>query len=601
MTYTEFQTEVDTLRHILKHDLGIGPGDKVGIISNNRWEWFGLASAAYSLNAAVVPMYEAQRPSDWLYILNDAGVNALFVANETLYDTAKQEVLDSVPTLRGTMVLDGTGPHSLEAAMERTNKDVSFLMRPKPLAKCRNAPTPADLANLIYTSGTTGKPKGVELTHNNHVSNINLVRAMVDDPTDFIRESDVSLAFLPWAHSFALTCELGCFVAHGASLGISRGVTNLLEDLSLVQPTALFSVPTLYKRIYDGVHTLMETSSPLKRNAMKKALSLGREAHDAGGSENLPMGSRLAHTVLDSAITSKIRGRFGGRLRHGFSGGASLPKEISGFMDDLGIPIYEGYGLTETSPIIAINAPGNRTAGTVGRPGEGVTVIMIGKDGELVEDGEEGEICCYGPNVMRGYWKREKETREVMSLAPDGKTPLFHTGDLGRMSADGYLSITGRLKEQYKLENGKYIVPTPIENAIGMSRFIQQVVLVGANRPHNIVLLVLDWAAVTNELSLDTETSQDDMLETYVNDPNVKTLIDTELSQACEAVNMKKFETPVDWAVVAPFTVANDMLTPKMSVRRHMVVKAYDDLIEQLYETAAVESKTRMMDKMEAA
>jgi len=190
-----------------------------------------------------------------------------------------------------------------------------------------------------------------------------------------------------------------------------------------------------------------------------------------------------------------------------------------------------------------------------------------------------------------------------MSLAPDGKTPLFHTGDLGRMSSDGYLSITGRLKEQFKLENGKYIVPTPIENAIGMSRFIQQVVLVGANRPHNIVLLVLDWAAVTTELSLDTETSQDDMLETYVNDPNVKTLIDTELSQACEYANMKKFETPVDWAIVAPFTVANDMLTPKMSVRRHMVVKAYDDLIDQMYETAAVESKTRMMDecKMEAA
>ena len=210
----------------------------------------------------------------------------------------------------------------------------------------------------------------------------------------------------------------------------------------------------------------------------------------------------MTHSALDKVVLGKTRDRFGGNLRLGFVAGTACPRDIVTFLDDVGIQVCEGYGLTETSPIITICSPERRRYGSVGQPIGGVSVVVGGPDGEVLPPGEEGEICCYGPNVMVGYHKRPKETEEVISLAPDGKSRLFHTGDMGKMSPDGFLSITGRRKEQYKLENGKYIVPTPIEEAIGMSRFLQQVVLCGANRPYNVVLLVPDWAAVRSRLKI---------------------------------------------------------------------------------------------------
>ena len=210
-------------------------------------------------------------------------------------------------------------PHSLSTALDHA-KDKST-----PVI----APTPEDLAGLIYTSGTTGKPKGVELTHDNFVSNVYAVRTMADDPKDFIRMSDRSLAFLPWAHSYGQTCELWCAVSHGGSMGICRGVPQILEDLDMIKPTVLFAVPTLYKKVYDGVQNLIGTSSPTKQKLMRAALDMGRKKKEAGG--NLGLLDGLKYKVLDSLVTSKIRGRFGGNLRHGFVAGAACPKEIIDF------------------------------------------------------------------------------------------------------------------------------------------------------------------------------------------------------------------------------------------------------------------------------
>jgi long-chain acyl-CoA synthetase len=229
------------------------------------------------------------------------------------------------------------------------------------------------------------------------------------------------------------------------------------------------------------------------------------------------------------------------------------------------------------SPIITCNVLDQREIGSVGKPIGGVTVYIIGQDGKEAAEGEEGEICCSGPNVMRGYYKNPVATAEVISVAPDGKSRMFHTGDLGRMDSTGFVKVTGRLKEQYKLENGRYVVPTPIEEAIGLSRFINQVVLAGANCPYNVVLLVPEWTAIRTAVGADNNVSEEEL----ANDERVIELIDHAIATNC--AGMKKFEIPQKWAFVAPFTAANDMLTPKMSIRRHKVLQTYADVVAQLY------------------
>jgi len=571
MTFSEYGQKVEQCRSVLK-DLGVEEFSKVGIISNNCWEWATIAAAAYSLNATLVPMYEAQLPADWTYITNDSECSVLFCATQDIYDRTVAEVVPQTPSVKATLCLQAEAgePHAFQTHMEAVAKrgegaDVI-------------APSPDDLANLIYTSGTTGKPKGVELVHSNTVSNVLGVRGMADDVHDFIRQSDCSLAFLPWAHSYGQTCELWTSMAHGGSMGICRGVPTILEDLQLVKPTVLFAVPTLHKKIYDGVHNLMESANPVRKSLMKKALELGRKNVEAkNGGRAMGFLERVQFNALDKIVLSKIRARFGGNLRHGFVAGAACPSEVINFLDDVGIPICEGYGLTETSPIISINTPYERNPGFVGKPIPGVHVIIIGEDGSPAQSGAEGEICCYGPNIMRGYYNNPSATEEVISIAPDGKSRLFHTGDLGTYTTDGWVKVTGRLKEQYKLENGKYVCPTPIEEAIGMSRFIMQIVLCGANRPFNTALLVPDFIAIRSELNISESVSDDQM----VSDARVQALIDTDIAEKC--AKLKKYEIPQEWSFVAPFTASNNMLTPKMSIRRHMVVKAYEDVIANMY------------------
>ena len=222
---------------------------------------------------------------------------------------------------------------------------------------------------------------------------------------------------------------------------------------------------------------------------------------------------------------------------------------------------YTQTGLTETSPVIALNVLSKRKAGSVGQVIPGVHVWIVDSEGNALGPDQEGEICCSGPNVMKGYHNNPEATDEVISLAPDGKSRMFHTGDLGKLGSDGFLSVTGRLKEQYKLENGKYVCPTPIEEAIGMSRFISQVVVTGANRPYNVALVVPDWVSIRSELGLSDEDVSEEEL---VNDDRVKGLISAEIKLNC--YDIKKFEIPVAFLFVSPFTAENNMVTPKVSI-----------------------------------
>ncbi|KAL7525173.1 hypothetical protein ACHAXR_004395, partial [Thalassiosira sp. AJA248-18] len=541
-------------------------------------------AAAYSLNAALVPMYEAQLPKDWMHILNDSGCCTLFCSTEDIYLKVKKEVLSNTPLVSDVLCLDAPAdePHSFSGAMARSEKenigaDDGVV---EPLA--------SDLANLIYTSGTTGMPKGVELLHSNQVTNIKAGREMGDNPSDFPLSQDRSLAFLPWAHSYGQTCELWALLSQGASMGICRGIPHILDDLQMVKPTLLYAVPTLYKRVHDGVINTMQNASPIQQTLMRSALRLGKANaahkngvidHDTGEVvPSLGLVDRFKYKVLDDMVLSKIRERFG-NLRAGFVAGAACPKEIIDFMDAIGIPVCEGYGLTETSPVIALNVLSLRKAGSVGQVLKGVDVWIVDPAGNALGNGQEGEICCSGPNVMRGYHNNPRATKEVITLAPDGKSRLFHTGDIGKFDDGGFLSVTGRLKEQYKLENGKFCCPTPIEEAIGMSRFISQVVVCGANRPYNVTLIVPDWLAVRAELGLsDSDATEEEL----VNNDRVKGLISAEIKLNC--YNIKKFEVPVAFLIVSPFTAANNMVTPKMSIRRHVVIKTYHKMISDLYD-----------------
>ena len=357
-------------------------------------------------------------PSDWTYISNDAECSVLFCATQDIFDRVNAEVLPQTPSVKSVLCLNAPlgEPYAFATHMEEASgkAEESGIIEP----------SADDLADLIYTSGTTGKPKGVELIHSNIVSQIYSTRAMAD-MNDLLDHNDCSLSFLPWAHSYGQTCELWMAKAHGAHMGICRGVPHILEDLQMVKPTLLFSVPTLHKKVYDGVNNLIESSSPVRKSLMKTALAVGRKKSvERNGGESMGFVDNLKFNVLDRIVLSKIRAKFGGRLKQGYVGGAALPAEVCNFLDDIGIPIVEGYGLTETAPMIAMNTLEDRKAGTVGKPLAGVNVVIMGSNGAPVGPGEEGEICCYGPNVMKGYYNRPEETEAVFSLAPDGKSRL---------------------------------------------------------------------------------------------------------------------------------------------------------------------------------
>eukprot|EP00536_Pseudo-nitzschia_multiseries_P018334 jgi/Psemu1/264815/estExt_Genewise1Plus.C_23960001 len=583
LNYEDFGSKVNECCLLLK-DLGVKQFDKIGIISNNRYEWAMIAAATYSLNATLVPMYEAQLATDWKYIINDSSASVIICSTKDIFHRFSNEVLHMTPSVHSTLCLDAVDGE--EYGYQTAMSEIIDNSLPPEQSSIVTTPNEEDLANLIYTSGTTGNPKGVELTHRNIVSNIKGGRLLSQKPHDLLDESSKTLAFLPWAHSYGQTVELWMAMSFGSSCAICRGIPFLLEDLQLVKPTVIFAVPTLYSKVYDSVQNKANSGQYIQDALLRNAIEIGNKNAQfrRGERDALSFAQTLKYTVLDRLVLSKIRDRFGGNLRYGCVAGAACPIDVLKFMDSIGIPVLEGYGLTETSPIISLNSISKRSIGSVGRPLQGVEVYIIDNDGKVLPPGKEGEICCVGPNVMRGYYNNKEATDEVISVAPDGKSRMFHTGDLGRMDADGWIKVTGRIKEQYKLENGKYVAPAPIENAIGLSRFINQVVICGANKPYNVALIVPDWPAISQKLEYNDEIPESEI----ANKKQVHILIDNEIRKCCS--DLKKFEIPRKWAFVAPFTAANNMVTPKMSIRKHKVLETYSDLIANLYRNDTADS-----------
>ncbi len=547
-SYSEFSELVQRARGGLV-DLGIGPGDRVAVISNNRLEWAVCAYGVFTNAATYVPMYEAQLDRDWQYILRDSGAKVCLVANAAIAGRVRALQPD-LPELRHIIDFQDT---SYTQLLERGAK------HPAPL----RTPSPNDCAMYIYTSGTTGNPKGVELTHHNLASNACGVLEVA--PLDS-RLQERSLAFLPWAHVFGGCVEINSLMAHGDSLAICDNTDKLLDYLPEVQPTVLFAVPRIWNRIYDGVQKqIAGRPKPIQHLFHTAMAAKSKQRNNVA----LGFGERIALRLAEKLIFSKVRARFGGRLRFAFSGAAALSRDVAEFIDNLGILVYEGYGLTESSGCTTASGP-DRRLGSVGKPIPGVRVeIDKHAPGASAND---GEIIIFGSGVMARYHNNPGDT--LASFTPEGG---LRSGDLGRIDADGFLYITGRVKELYKLSNGKYVAPAPLEEQLQLSPYIAQCVLYGADKPHNVALIVPDMQALSSWAD-----GQGIDHSTLLTDPRTKELIRREID--AQSREIKGYEAVRDFILVPePFTTQNDMLTPTMKLKRRNVMKQFGDKLEALY------------------
>jgi long-chain acyl-CoA synthetase len=550
-TYAEFGKQVDQFRAGLA-SLGVGPGDRVAIVSNNCVEWAVAAYATYGRRAAFVPMYESQLADEWVFILRDCGAKMVIASTQAIFDTLARRKVE-MPALEHVIGID------LPASDERSFASVASRAKSAPVPP--EHPFPNEIAGFIYTSGTTGEPKGVVLTHKNFVANVNGVNEVFDmEPTDR------SLAFLPWAHAFGQTAELHSLLSQGLSIGINDEIPNLVGNLAEVKPTVLIAVPRIFNRIYDGINKQMaEKPAPIRSLFHAGITAATRRSR---GETIGPLAS-VARGLADALIFKKVRAKLGGRLRLVVCGSAALSKDVAEFVDAIGIDVYEGYGLTEAAPVVSVNYPGNRKIGSIGKPLPGVRVVI---DTEVTGDPQNGEIVVYGDNVMQGYHDRPAENAAAFT-ADRG----LRTGDMGRMDADGYVYITGRIKEQYKLETGKYVVPSPLEEQLKLSPYIANVMLYGDNKPHNVALVIPDKEALARWADQNQKTLGDP-----ATNPDVKALIRSELASFSQA--FKSYERPKDFVIVnEDFTVEAGLLTPKLSVKRRNVLARYGGALEALY------------------
>ena len=553
LTYGEFSKQVDAFRGGLA-SIGVKEGDRVAVIADNRVEWAVGCYATYGLRAAYVPMYQAQSIEEWEFIINDCEASVVLCATNEIYETIKDQI-GKLSLLKRAIGfdLDESNPDSYAALIKAGEA------APVPAQHPANAST----AGFIYTSGTTGKPKGVILSHGNITSNLNaLSEVFVFEP------EDRSLSFLPWAHSFGQTCELHGLLSMGSSIGINDEIPQLIANLAEVKPSVLFAVPRIFNRIYDGVNAQMREKPGFIQALFARGIDLA--ARRSAGESISPWG---AWTLMwaDKLIFSKIRQKFGGRLKYAVSGSAALSKDVAKFIDALGIMVYEGYGLTETSPIATANWPGSRKIGSVGKAIPGVKIVI---DKSVTDDPVMGEIVIYGPNVMQGYHNRDDENALV--LMPDGG---FRSGDMGRIDDDGFVYITGRIKEQYKLENGKYVVPSPLEEELKLSPYVANVMIYGANHPHNVALVVPDMEVLgkwARENSVDIGSGLE-------SNEKIHQLIHDELHK--HTTTFKGYEKPRKFAIVTEdFTTDNGMLTPTLKLKRRNVLKRYQDQLDALFE-----------------
>ena len=566
--------------YMVKH--GIEAGDRVAILSENRYEWAVVDLALQLIGAINVSLYTSLPPKQCEYILKNSEAEMFFVSTGIQLKKAR-EVFDNCEDLNRVIAFDEPNISSyLDDAYvslfdEVMNEGVKELPKVEDEIDRRSkAIEPEDLATLIYTSGTTGKPKGAMLTHRNIVSNIKAAHQRID-----IMETDRCLSFLPLCHSFERTAGYYAMMAGGAEIYYAESVDTVAKNMTEAHPTIIMSVPRLFEKIYNLVSKSVEEGSAVKQKIFNWAQKVGRKYAD-GQRGLVSMKKKLA----DKLVFDKLKERTGGRIRFFVSGGAALPAEIGHFFMGAGLNIIEGYGLTETSPVMCCNTYGDEKMGTVGKVLPGVTVAIqrlddskiiaeiSGEDYPTDHNSEQGEILCKGPNVMEGYWKNKEATREMID--DDG---YLHTGDVGKF-VGGKLQITDRIKHMIVNAGGKNIYPGPIEDLFKTSKWIDQLVVVGERQPYMAALIVPDFEVL--EAHADEEGIEYDSIEDLIQKDEIQKIYNKEVRN--HSKDLASHEKLRDFRIVPnEFTVESGELTPTLKIKRRIVEDKYGHLIDDIF------------------
>jgi len=564
ITYDQLKEETDAFAFGLA-SLGIKKEDKIAIIAENRPEWVYSDFAILSLGAIDIPLYPSLTAESIEFILNNSESKAIIVSTKFQLNKV-MKVRDKCKALKSIILLN-------EKDFDENNKDLMTFSKVQELGKTYGKAHPSllrdnleiikpnDVCTIIYTSGTTGVPKGVVLTHHNILSN---VQAALDCFP--ITKDDVFLSFLPLCHIFERMA--GYYTAFSAKCTVcyAESIETVAQNLIDIKPTIMTSVPRLFEKINSKIIKNVDSQPISKQKIFYWAMDVGVRFNEAKKKGNIPISLSLKHKAADKLVYSKLREKTGGNLRFFISGGAALPLYLGKFFEAIGIIIVEGYGLTESSPVICANRVEDYKFGSVGKPFPGVEIKIA----------SDGEILAKGPNIMQGYYKNKKETEATI------KDGWLYTGDIGVFDANGYLLITDRKKHLFKTSAGKYIAPNPIESLFLASKYIDQFVLIGDRRMFLTALIVPDFEAVKEYA--DSHKIPYDKVEDLVKDEQIYKMLDKEMDQFQK--KLANFERVRKFVLLdRPFSIESGEITPSLKIKRKYVEERYQDLIEQMYQS----------------
>lgn len=554
--WREAGERVARMREGLRRE-GLQPGERIAVMLKNSINWVVADQGAFAAGLVTVPLFVDDRPENVAYILNDADVKLIVIDGEEQWKRLKT-VQDRLGSLRRIVTVKPVNdPDELRLKL------LADWLPSAPGSQNRLPGRATDLATIVYTSGTTGKPKGVMLSHRNMLSNVQSGLAVYD-----VFPDDVFLSFLPLSHMFERTADYYLNVVSGASVVFSRSISALAEDFRIVQPTIIFSVPRIYERFLAAINEQLRKATPNKRKLFDLAVNVGWSRFEYQNRRGPWKISFLLWPILKKLVAEKLLARFGGRLRFAVAGGAALSPAVSRVFVGLGLPICQGYGLTEASPLLAVNLLERNDPNSVGPAVPGVETRI----------GENNVLMARGPNIMMGYWNNPEATRAVLS--EDG---WLNTGDQVKIDTEGFIHITGRIKEIIVLGNGEKVPPVDMEMAIQMDPLFEQVLVYGEAKPYLSALVVLndeEWGRTATEAKLDARLDGDSR------EKSEKFLVQRIGKQIKDfpgyAVIRKVAVAREKW------TIDNGMITPTFKLKRNAIFQKYANVIDNMYKGHAL-------------